>query len=283
MAEDIAATDENITTETQAPVTDTSSTSENNELEVVHEGQPVKAEVETESRDEEETQDKTSDEAADKTDETTDETESEEQPREKRRGAQQRIRQLVQEKRQYESIIKSLNPDFDIRNAVENGVDETAARLDAMEYNQTRDQLNQQIAEVNMGIKNEADEVLRDFDFMDGSKERSPEDKALAQEVMDIWSAGTEVLRDSNGDVQFDREGSPVFTDAGISLYQLANLVEKARDVAYKAGQSAGQRNAEKQLASVEIPTGAAPKKSSSDDASLSAEDYAKKHGLTVV
>lgn len=268
--------------DTQATAPSEASTEETKELEVVHEGKPVNA---SQMQDEVQ-EDKGSDNSETREQEESNQEESntEDQPQEdKKRDANTRIRQLNAENKdlryQLKEALGRKNPGFDVDKAINDGADPSDARLDALEQREDYRDYTQAITELNVQLNQETHDVEQDFPYMDSSNpNRSQEDIDFANQVTDLWFQAS--------DAQFEEDpttGDKYFTQAKVPLYDFVKKMDGIRNSGRSSGVREGQVNAERQLASVEIPTGPAPKTDRSNDASLSAEAYAEKYKLDVV
>ncbi len=281
--------------ETQAPAASDSSSQETTELEVVHDGAPVDIpmydEVSDDTQGAEATEDQSKEEAADNSKDEADETKSKDQPREeKKRGENARVRDLVAREKVYKDIIKGLNPDYDVDAAIRNGVLPADARLDAMEHDHARDSLSRNIAELNTDYQQQADELSDKYPYMDGSREdRTEAEVKAANDMMDLWfqAANPVFVAGKDGKPVMDGSGNLLLQSSNVPLFDFVDKIEThiAERVATATteAENRGQINAERKLSAVEVPTTPrAPSTDRSNDASLSAADYAAKHGLKV-
>lgn len=274
---------------TQVTATPAPSTEEPKELEVVHEGAPINGSqiIEDDTTDIKPADAESAREGDDK---ANNDTEVETKPQEdKKRDANARIRELNDQKnaavkeaqllrRQIADAVKAKHPSVDIEKMVAEGVDENTARMDKFEADSLTKDLTTQLVELNTSINQETIDVARDFPYMDSDRtDRSPEDVKKAETITNLWfeAAHVEFAEDENG--------NKYLTQADSSLYDFVKKIDDFASISAQASEVQGQRNAEKHLSAVEIPTGPAPRQNRADDAKLSAADYAAKHGLKVV
>lgn len=268
--------------DTQAPATPASSTEEIKELEVVYEGLPAKADDVQEGADPKDPANPA--ENRESAEDPGKDGEGNDQPREdKKRGAEARIRQLNEEKKSLEiqlaDALSRVLPEYDVDKAIADGKDPAEARLEALEQKDLHRELGAAVTGLNVELNQQANYVERDFPYMDTTNEnRTPEEIAFAEEVTEMWFQAADVK------VKTDpTTGAKFITQAKIPLYDFVKKMDGIRNSGRQSGEAQGQRNAEQQLAAVEIPTGPAPRKDARSDASLSPDEYAKKHGLQVV
>lgn len=265
----------------QAPATPASSTEETKELEVVHEGKPVSAHIQQEdTTDVKAAEDAEARDAADKADDTTAE---DDQPREEnKRDANSRIRQLNAEKKELEQklheALSGKVEEYDVDKAIAEGKDPALAEVEALKQDSLNQKLNTAVTNLNLQIQQEANDVERDFAYMDPTAKRSQADIEFAEEVKELWFTAADVQLEKD-----EKTGVEYFTQAKVPLYDFVKKMDKLRSSQRESGATDGQRNAERQLAAVEIPTGPAPRTDRSNDAKLSADEYAKKYNLPVV
>ena len=176
-----------------------------------------------------------------------------------------------------QQYIKQAEPEYDVMEAIQNGVDPNEARLEALEQKQANIERVAEITELNTTLNQEANDVAKDFPYMDSTRQRTPAEQALAETITNLWVKAADVQTEQGED------GTVFVTQAKESLYDFVKQIDTIRTAAINDGAVQGQRNIEKQLAAVEIPTGRAPKVDRSDDASLSPEEYAKKYNLRVM
>lgn len=269
---------------TQAPASNESSTEQPKELEVVHEGLPVQGISDDVPVKEDTDGEQKSDDTREDADKTTDETKSEDQPQEgdKKRGYNARMREVLAENKALKEIIgadvKAKNPVVDPQEAIKNGVDENTARLDAMEQEKVVNEYSTMVSELNTDLNQQANEVEREWSFMNAEDpNRTPEEVQLQEAITDKW------FRYANVEVAKDAKDNPYFVRADIPLYDFVKEEMRVSDIRSKQAETNGQRNTERKLAAVEIPTGRAPATDKSNDAQLSADEYRQKHNLQVI
>ncbi|HJP81442.1 MAG TPA: hypothetical protein VJ841_03560 [Candidatus Saccharimonadales bacterium] len=274
-----------VNAETQAPAAPESSTAETKELEVVYEGKPVPVNQGTEVQDASANETSNDESGEHKPEGESDETKQDgDQPREdKKRGAEQRIRQLNAEKKALEvelaAALAKTAPQYDMDKALEDGKDPLEARMDKAEHDALVEKQNQAIVSLNVDLTQQADDAVNDFPYLDFTNPNlSEEERQRGSEIMADWI--------KFGNVEFTQhpETKEIYiTRADTPLYDYVKKQDDLFNAGKKAGEMNGQRNAEKQLSAVEIPTGVAPKTDSRADASLSPDEYAKKYNLTTV
>lgn len=288
MADDANAVNE--TVETQATTTPESAPEETKELEVVREGEVVEPELYEKSEETEGEEPEVTEEQSEEAEESTEETEAEEKPLgEKGMRRNQRLANENKKLREYIQQLESQQPKiekYDVREAIEKkGLTLEQARIEALEHNQrtieqryAQEQESRALQDLNVAVRADAESVMRDFPDLTANEA----DTAL---LVDAWHqvADVQYLTDENGETVVAPDGAPVLKTAKFSLYDFANVIDHFAASRQKQGEAEGQKAAEKNLAAVEVRPTAKPKQSNKDDSQLSADEYAKKYGLSTV
>lgn len=292
MADEATVVNENVE---QATTTEESTTPETKELEVIREGEAVEPILyeQSETEGEKETEEVTEE----KSEETTEESDTEETG-EKPLGekGQKRMQTLANQVREQKEYIKQLEakmmpqPEpYDVQEAIANGVPEERAKLEAIEQRLNASEQKEKaqaetnrIIELNSAVLTDAENVVRDFSEMNPDSDSF--DPELTKTIMDMWhqAADVQYMTDSNGQVVTDNNGQPIVTNARLSLYDFVSNINAIGSAKQSKGAVEGQKAAEKTLAAVEVRPSAKPKQNNTDDSKLSADEYAKKYGLSV-
>lgn len=291
MADEATVVNENVE---QVTTTEESTTPETKELEVIREGEPVEPILHEQSETEGEAE---AEETKEQSEESTEEAQAEETDEkplgEKGQKRMQTLANQVREQREYikqleSQLVPEVEP-YDVNKAIAEGVPEERAkleaiesRLDAQEQQKRASEETNRLIELNNAVLTDAENVIRDFPELD---ESSPEyDPVVTKTVMDMWhqAADVQYMTDSKGQVVTDTNGQPLVTNARLSLYDFVNNINSIGSAKQTKGAVEGQKAAEKNLAAVEVRPSAKPKQTNTDDSKLSADEYAKKYGLSV-
>lgn len=208
---------------------------------------------------------------------------------------QRRLQRLANEKKALEERVKQLEAVQVVKTqplteeeAIERGLTPEQARIEKLERNvaisEERNNQSQEatrIVELNTALTMDADNVVRDFPEMDMNNKEAYDPEYTAN-VMAAWQkhANVQYATDADGSLVLSDDGAPIVLSATESLYDYVNNINGLSSYKAKKATIEGQKAAEQNLAAVEIrPTG--QKVDNRDDSKLSAEEYAKKHGLT--
>lgn len=282
-----AATVVNETAE-QAPATPESATEEK-ELEVVTEGEPVDPRPLQNSDDAvEETEETEETEESTETEETDAAKDDDEGESKLSQKSQNRFQQLSNENRalreqlnqlqarkaqvaQEQELLDQINPETGEPYTLDEV--QRIARYNANQAEQERISQQEQVLAVQANqqqLASEAQQALQDFAMFDESK-ADTYNKDLAQ--MADGLLGDALYMDEQGGVL----GSKV------SPHKIYQTVASAYEQGVRAGRLEGQKSTQKMLAQSDIPSGAPVQPSASDEKKMSADEYAAAKGLKPV
>lgn len=239
--------------ESQQTTPEESSTKENKEAEVVDPTEETDGEPAEQSSD-------------DVDDELPEETKAEEeQPRgkadERKEQLNGEIRDLVAQKNAIQAEVERLNAQVYAPQTIEQlmdeqGISEDSARIAAMEQRIELNEYNSRVAEAQLTIGHESEKVLNDFPiFNSDSPQYNP---ALAERAASLLQANL-VMDNNTGQV----------IGSNVSPYDLYKTIYDATQANTVNDKIAGQRAAEKMLASTD-PVSSAPPKEKKEDPFLS-------------
>ena len=239
--------------ESQQTTTEESSTNEKKEAEVVDSTEETEGEPAEPSQDDSE-------------DELPDETKAEaEQPRgkadERKEQLNGEIRDLVAQRNALQQEVERVNAQVYSPQSIEQlmneqGISEDSARIAAMEQRIELNEYNSRVAEAQLTIGHESEKVLNDFPiFNSDSPQYNP---ALAERAASLLQANL-VMDNNTGQV----------IGSNVSPYDLYKTIYDATQTNTVNDKIAGQRAAEKMLASTD-PVSSAPPKEKKEDPFLS-------------
>jgi hypothetical protein len=238
--------------ETQETAPKESSTEDTKAPEVADESDKdtITPEKETEEADQEDTADPDAD--------ASDETNDSDKPQAKN-SAQNRIRTLANEnrelKRQIEQVTAQVYKPATADELVEQGMSETDARVEALTQQMQIEKYNNHVAALTADLNVESQQVLHDFPIFDkdNKKEYDPD---FAEMVHEMYFKTAKIEKDPK---------TGMFINADVLPYDFYKSFVTARKSGHTKGEVNGKKNATKELAAAEIPSGVSPKKESKD------------------
>ncbi len=190
--------------------------------------------------------------------EVVEETDEDGKPRAKN-AAENRIRTLANTNRELRQQIEQLNSQnyqaATPEQLEEQGYDSTQAQIEAMRQERELDKFNAKVAQVNTDLNVEAIQVLNDYPEFD--KDSKDYDANFASRVQRQYEKASRIQTDPRTGLVVQAEVLP---------YEFYKEFAEARREGMKHGAVKGQKSAEKQLSAAEVPSGAAPQKSESED-----------------
>lgn len=230
---------------------------ENKAPEVVDDGfdTPVKEEVESDK----ETEDKPVEDKSDA--EPVEETKEEDKPLgkadERKAKLNTEIRDLVATRNAIKQEVETLNSNAyqpqTVEELVDQGMDESQARVAALEQRIELSEYNNRVAEAQLSISHESEKVLSEFPmFNPESDQFKPE---IAQQAAQLFDRNLQ--KDPN---------TGQIIGSNVSPYALYKTIADAYTAAAQESEIKGQQAAEKELAAVETPSSAPPKAEKKDN-----------------
>lgn len=184
--------------------------------------------------------------------EAADETESEGKPRGKQ-DANARIRTLANENRQLKEQIETLNSQVyrpqSEQDLMNDGLNPTDARVEAMRQEIEVERFNRQVSELNSTMNQEADAVLRDFPMFDPDSGGYNAEIAKRANQLYMHTAGMQT--DPN---------TGLLISANVSPYDFYKTIAETYEVSSRAGQIKGQQANDKMRSAAEPQSSSAPK-----------------------
>jgi hypothetical protein len=233
----------------EQPTTATdSSTEETKETEV--------AETEDGFESEKETEGKESDDSKEQESEAV-ETDNEDKPRAKN-AAENRIRTLANENRELKQKIESLNqvyaptPEQDL---IEQGMSPEQAAVQSLREQIEVTEFNRRVTELNSTIESESAAVLNDFPIFD--PESKDYNEALALRARAAFKKASAMQIDPN---------TGLVIQANVLPYDHYQSYADAYEEGAQKGKVSRQKANDQMLASVDVPSSAAPKQEQEDD-----------------
>lgn len=166
------------------------------------------------------------------------------------------IRDLVAKRNELRREAKEANDEvYQAKTAeelVEEGMDPTDAKIEAMRQEGALRDYNEQVAEAQLTLESESDRVLRDFAWADPQNENF--DKDLAEQAAELLQSNL-IVDQNTGQI----------VGSNISPYQLYKTLDGARATTAAKSQIEGQKAAEKMMASTDEGPTTAPSKKSDD------------------
>lgn len=237
-----------------------------------------------EKKDHEEAKEEPSEESAEES-----EAESEEEPEKPKKDANYRKDELNTEIRDLVSTRNNLKQEVEQLTAgvyktqtadeimAETGESASDARLTAMEQRQELRDYNDKIIESQLIVSTESERIIRDFPMFDPQSEQyQPGIAAQAAQVLE-----KNLIRDPNVPEMFNGQptGRGIVIGAHARPYELYKPIADAYNASANDNRAAGQRAAEKMLASADPQSSAAPKLAKEDpflQGLIGGENYAR-------
>lgn len=184
-----------------------------------------------------------------------DNAEGDESPK---RDANARIRQLANENRELRKQIEDATAEVyrtDTKEElIEQGMSEAEARVEALEQRLEMEKHVSNVTQLNTALEAESQQVLREFPMFDPQSDQYK--PKIAERVQKLYAKAAGLKQD-------DKTG--FYTEANVLPYEFYKEFAETYDISRTDGQVAGQKAAQKNYASADMPSSVPPKPAQKD------------------